>query len=239
MSAIIANYAIWYLQVLLTSVQFQCIMLAVQSRTDTFQFEGTQLKLKPNCFVCVTMNPGYRGRTELPESVKALFRPVAMIVPDYALIAEVMLYNVGFQNAKALSTKLVAVYSLCSEQLSPQCHYDFGMRAIKTTLNAAAAIKLKFPKENENTLVSRASYIFFKNIFITLRHPSQQSCIEISCLPETFCHSVAIEIKQYGHGHIVLLMSVYLSVHPELLCNAMCQQFRDRFRPKLHHSFTT
>lgn len=63
-----------------------------------------------------------------------------MSVPDNELIAEVLLYSEGFKHARELAEKVITIFTLSRQLLSPQQHYDWGLRALKTILTVAGQI---------------------------------------------------------------------------------------------------
>jgi dynein heavy chain len=64
-----------------------------------------------------------------------------MTVPDLALICEVMLMAEGFQASRTLARKFVGLHAAAEGLLSPARHYDWKLRAIKTTLAVAGAAR--------------------------------------------------------------------------------------------------
>ncbi|KAL0979348.1 hypothetical protein UPYG_G00183960 [Umbra pygmaea] len=138
------------------SSQIQTIRKALILHVKRFHFEGQEISLDEHMGIFITMNPGYAGRTELPESVKALFRPVVVIVPDLQQICEIMLFSEGFLLAKILAKKMTVLYKLAKEQLSKQFHYDFGLRALKSVLVMAGELKRGSPDLSEDVVLMRA-----------------------------------------------------------------------------------
>jgi dynein heavy chain len=118
--------------------------------------EEDLVDLIPSCGAFITMNPGYLGRAELPEGLKALFRPITVVVPDLELICENILMAEGFVKAKKLARKFVTLYKLCKSLLSDQDHYDWGLRAIKSVLVVAGTFKRAEPSIDEESLLFRA-----------------------------------------------------------------------------------
>lgn len=79
-----------------------------------------------------------------------------MVVPDYELIAEIMLVAEGFIDARILARKFLTLYTLCKELLSKQDHYDWGLRAIKSVLVVAGTLKRGDKGRPEDQVLMRA-----------------------------------------------------------------------------------
>ena len=75
------------------SIQIKTIQNALNYGKGSLDLLGKEIPLVTTVGIFVTMNPGYAGRAELPDNLKALFRPVTMVVPDNELICEIMLMS--------------------------------------------------------------------------------------------------------------------------------------------------
>ena len=127
------------------TIQYKSVLEGIRAGGDNFRFNGKDVFLHPDgCMAFITMNPGYLGRQELPESLKVLFRPVTVMVPDFQLIMENMMMAEGYTEAAELAKKFFTLYNLAGDLLGgnpkptgKQLHYDWGLRAINSVLKVA------------------------------------------------------------------------------------------------------
>nr|XP_015200901.1 PREDICTED: dynein heavy chain 6, axonemal [Lepisosteus oculatus] len=101
--------------------------------------------------------PAGTGKTETTKDLaKALAIQCVVFNCSDGLDYKVILYSEGFESSKTLARKMTQMYKLCSEQLSQQDHYDFGMRAVKSVLVMAGSLKRENPHLSEDVVLIRA-----------------------------------------------------------------------------------
>ena len=127
--------------------QVLSIQRAIGRRAPALRVRGHDMPLDRTNAVFITMNPGYAGRSELPDNLKALFRPVAMMVPDYALIAEIRSTRSATRRAPPRAEDGRDLPLSLGAALG-QDHYDYGMRAVKTVIRRRATSSAQFPDDD-------------------------------------------------------------------------------------------
>lgn len=191
-----------------------------ESRVSNFWFAPAQNPFWTECGsfrIC-----RYAGRTELPDNLAALFRPVACMVPDYTMIAEIFLYSYGFEDAKELSGKVTTVFKLSSEQLSSQDHYDFGMRAVKTVIVAAGNLKrtqgdvmsedqivLSAMTDVNEPKFLQADLLLFKGIVSDLFPTTEKKEVDYSSFKEAISKSCEKVNMQPVEGFVTKVIQLY------------------------------
>jgi dynein heavy chain len=182
------------------SQQIQIIQEALKLDQRNIELINKQVNVSKNTGIFITMNPGYAGRSELPDNLACLFRPIAMMAPNFQMICKISLMSEGFKQNDVLSKKVNTIYELMKKQLSKQTHYDFGMRAIKSVLNASGRLKREMGDMDEITVMIKAirdmnlpkfvaeDVILFDNLFIALFPDCEE--------PENDNDALQIEIEE-------------------------------------------
>lgn len=123
------------------SSQIERIQSGLSADKGEIELADKRFRVHKETGIFITMNPDYAGRSELPENLKKLFRSVSVEKPDMEVIVEVLLTSSGFSTAEELAKLIVPLFSDIIKGTSNQIHYDFGLRALKSTLVRCGNIK--------------------------------------------------------------------------------------------------
>nr|XP_033320776.1 cytoplasmic dynein 2 heavy chain 1 [Megalopta genalis] len=132
---------------------------AVRDGASEVLLADQRVNLDPHCCVFITMNPAgieYGGRRKLPDSLARLFRPVGMAHPDRSDIVKALLECAGFLDASTLAKQLVETLDIAEILLSSQPHYDWGLRALRSVLDAIP-VKTELDETSRLVAAIRAS----------------------------------------------------------------------------------
>ena len=144
----------------LSVIRIQLIQIfdALRSKAVAIPFKGNAgVRINHSLAIFITMNPQYIFRTELPENLKILFRPVALKAADRQRICEIRFLADGCpaQVANNLAKLLIVSIDVLEQQLSHQPHYDFSLRAIMSILKHTSSLK-GLPGHDESFILRMA-----------------------------------------------------------------------------------
>ena len=140
------------------SSQLKAVLDAQKAQKSLLMIQGSVVKIDPKMTssVFITMYQDYDRAVEIPESLRALFRPCAMVQPETEHIAEVLLTSEGFSQCQQLARKCVTLYNLSESLLSGQHYYDWHLRAVKTAILAAGENRRSAPDLEEELVLMTA-----------------------------------------------------------------------------------
>ncbi|KAF4519979.1 hypothetical protein B566_EDAN005479 [Ephemera danica] len=138
------------------STQIHTIRDAVLMKLTSFSFNDQEIGLDSKLAIFTSISPNQKGRQEVPQTLRALFRPASCSMPDLQHICHVWLLATGFDTAQVLSKKITELCKYSAEQLSKQPHYNFTMCLVKTIIKYSAKYRTQFPESSENNVVLKA-----------------------------------------------------------------------------------